>query len=116
LENFLYQTATDPTLRKDKRIPVLIQMKYYNGFLRQYLSVTSPHAQAATPTDTLLAYLLDDKHQQSFQTNKELELVGIQHLHPYLQQFIEQGRLVFLCDGMNELESNALQTVHNELI
>src|SRR5947209_11547254 len=35
LENFLYQMASDPALRKDKRIPVLIQMKYYNGFFRQ---------------------------------------------------------------------------------
>ncbi|HZU03067.1 MAG TPA: hypothetical protein VFA10_25590, partial [Ktedonobacteraceae bacterium] len=116
LENFLYQAVTHPSLRKDKWIPILIQMKYYNGFLRQYPLDALADTQAAIPRETLLAYLLDDKHQQSAQATKEPELPGIHHLRLYLRQFIEQGRIVFLCDGMNELESHALQTVHNELI
>jgi hypothetical protein len=116
LENFLYQAVTHSFLHNDKRIPVLIQMKYYNGFLRQYPLDALADTQAAIPIETLLAYLLDDKHQQSPQATKEPELPGIQHLRLYLRQFIEQGRIVFLCDGMNELESDALQTVHNELV
>jgi hypothetical protein len=115
LEHFLDE-ATSSALRENDRIPVLIQMKYYNGFLRQYRPDTSPDAQAAAATETLLAYLLDDKHEQNSQTTDESGLLSTQHLRPYLRQFVEQGRIVFLCDGMNELESDALQTVHDELI
>ncbi|MBV9690578.1 MAG: hypothetical protein JO202_12825 [Ktedonobacteraceae bacterium] len=115
LENFLYE-ATSSVLHENDKIPVLIQMKYYNGFLRQYPPDASPDGQTVPATDTLLSYLLDDKHEQKSQTTSEPELVSIRHLRPYLRQFVEQGRIVFLCDGMNELESNALQVVHDELI
>ena len=99
--------------RKTSRFPILIQMKYYNGFLRN-LRVASP-ASGAIPTETLLAYLLDEKHEQTSQAGKEPELVGLNHLHSYLPQLVAQGQIVFLCDGMNELESDALTIIHGEL-
>jgi hypothetical protein len=99
--------------QKTGKLPVLIQMKYYNGFLRN-LRVASPDPGVA-PTDTLLAYLLDDEYEQKSQEGKEPELVGLRHLRHYLPQLVEQGRMVFLCDGMNELEHDALTTIHREL-
>lgn len=114
LENYLYQ-VTRTVWRNNDKIPVLIQMKYYDGFFRQHLLDSSPDLQRTSSTETLFSYISDDKHKQSSQAPKELELVGMQHLRPYLQQLIGQGRVVFLCDGMNELGSNALQTVHGEL-
>lgn len=98
--------------QKTNKLPVLIQMKYYNGFLRN-LRVASP-VPAAPLTGTLLAYLLDEDDQKS-QAGKEPELVGLHHLRPYLLQLVIQGRIAFLCDGMNELESDALTIIHREL-
>ena len=113
LEYLLY-SMTEAGLQRTDSIPILIQMKYYNGFLRQHQPHTTATAQ--TSTETLLAYLLDNKHQQKAQQTKEPELVGMQHLRPYLRHFFSQGRILFLCDGMNELEINALKVVHDELI
>jgi hypothetical protein len=75
LEYLLY-TMTEGGLQSSECIPILIQMKYYNGFLRQY----QPATQASS--ETLLAYLLDNKHQHKAQQTKESELPGIQHLRP----------------------------------
>lgn len=99
--------------KRTSKFPIIIQMKYYNGFLRN-LRIASP-VPAAVPTGTLLAYLLDEEHQQKSQAGKEPELVGLSHLHPYLPQLVAQGQIVFLCDGMNELESDALTIIHGEL-
>src|SRR5947209_8930827 len=55
LENFLYQAA-DPSLLKDKRTAVLIQMKYYNGFFNQFPPNTPSSIQTAKPMGTLIAY------------------------------------------------------------
>jgi len=112
LEYAVYQ-AVSSGQQKTKKLPVLIQMKYYNGFLRN-VRVASPMSRAA-PGETLLAYLLDDEHAQKSQDGKKSELVGLNHLHSYLPQLIEQGQIVFLCDGMNELESDALTVIHREL-
>ncbi|HEY4034586.1 MAG TPA: hypothetical protein VGL94_11545 [Ktedonobacteraceae bacterium] len=112
LKYAVYQ-AVSSDLRKTNKLPVLIQMKYYNGFLRN-LRVASP-VPSETPTETLLAYLLDDEHEQKSQAGKETELVGLNQLHSYLPQLLVQGRIVFLCDGMNELESDALAIIHGEL-
>jgi hypothetical protein len=112
LKYTVYQAVSSGPQKKGK-FPILIQMKYYNGFLRN-LRVASP-VPSATPTETLLAYLLDDEHEQKSQAGKEPELVGLNHLRPYLPQFVAQGRIAFLCDGMNELESDALTIIHGEL-
>jgi len=112
LKYAVYQ-AVSSDQQKTNKLPVLIQMKYYNGFLRN-LRVASPVPSEAS-TETLLAYLLDDKHKQKSQAGKEPELVGLNHLHPYLSQLVVQGRIVFYCDGMNELESDALTIIHKEL-
>lgn len=112
LKYAVYQAVSSKP-RKINKLPVLIQMKYYDGFLRN-LRVTAPGSGEAS-TETLLAYLLDSKHAQKSQTGKEAELIGLHHLRSYLPQLVRQGRIAFLCDGMNELESDALATIHGEL-
>lgn len=108
LEYFLYQ-ATKSARRDYSRIPVLLQMKNYNGFFQQSQSAAEDTQQAK-----LLAYLLEDKAHSK--ATKDSELVGIHHLRPYLKQLVEQGSIVFLCDGMNEIEPDVLPPVHAELI
>src|SRR5262249_2170718 len=116
----VYQAVSKARKRRTK-VPVLIQMKYYNGFLRN-LRVTSLEQDTtsapggAALTDTLLAYLLDGEHEQNLQAGKEPELVGLHHLRYFLHQFVAQGRIVFLCDGMNELENDALTVIHRGLM
>jgi hypothetical protein len=154
LKYAVYQAVNASQLKTGK-LPVLIQMKYYNGFLRNLRAASAepgpgagapnwnenaengvPQAPTAAgedeatrrepveaeaptpgsaPKDTLLAYLLDDQHEQKPQPGKEPELVGLQHLRHYLPRLVAQGRTVFLCDGMNELENDALAIVHAEL-
>jgi hypothetical protein len=132
----VYQAVSSDWLGISK-LPVLMQMKYYNGFLRNLRAApaagagtrpttgsatagtaTRPApdaAGAALPTNTLLAYLLASEHEPGPQAGKEPELVGLHHLRQYLPQLAAQGRLVLLCDGMNELEHDALVIVHDEL-
>jgi len=128
LKYAFYQAVSTPQPIAGK-LPVLIQMKYYNGFLRNLRAASAEAGVGATdeqaeadarepetvPKDTLLAYLLDAQHDQKLQAGKEPELVGLQHLRHYLPRLVAQGRIVFLCDGMNELENDALTIVHEEL-
>ena len=113
LKYAVYQAVSSDQLHRENKLPVLIQMKYYNGFLRN-LRVALPASEAA-PSETLLAYLLDDEHEQKSQSEKEPELIGLRYLRPYLLKLMSEGRLVLFCDGMNELESEALTAVHEEL-
>src|SRR5260370_26590842 len=84
LKYAVYRAVSTARQRKNK-LPVLIQMKYYNGFLRN-LRVTSLEQNTASAqggpalTDTLLAYLLDGEHEPKLQAGKEPELGGVQHL------------------------------------
>lgn len=110
--NYAVYQAVRGARPRTSKLPVFIQMKYYNGFLRNVRAAAAESGADAPPTDTLLAYLLD-AHQP--QAGKEPELVGLQHLRPYLPQLLVQGRLVLLCDGMNELENEALAIIHGEL-
>jgi hypothetical protein len=117
LKYAVYQ-AVSSDQSKGNKLPVLIQMKYYNGFLRNS-RVASP-APSVAPSETLLAYLLDDEDEQNAHAGKEPELIGLKHLRPYLRQLVAQGQIVFLCDGMNELECDpqaidALTIIHGEL-
>src|SRR5260221_368979 len=120
LKYAVYQAVSKARQRKTK-IPVLIQMKDYNGFPRNLRATSLEQKTASAPggaalTDTFLAYLLDDKQEQKLQAGKEPELVGLHHLRYFLRRLVAQGRIVFLCDGMNELENDALTLIHGELM
>src|SRR5260221_12726495 len=112
LKYAVYQAVSKARQRKTK-IPVLIQMKYYNGFLRN-LRVTSLEQNTtsapggAALTDTLLAYLLDGEQEQKLQAGKEHELVGVHHLRYFPHRLVGPRRVAFLCGGLSDWERDAL--------
>ena len=96
-----------------KKIPILIPMKYYDGFLTRKDIHSATLDMNMLQPQTLLAYLLEShSHDRNMKRN---EVVGIQHLRPYLRLLIEQGRIMFLCDGLNELSTTSLDNVCAEL-
>lgn len=93
-------------MRGNVRIPVFIPMRNYNAFLKKTHSlqgrgITIP----STDNGTLLDFLL-----------YEGELSPVRHLRPYLKRLIEQGGTLFLCDGLNEIDSYHLEQVTRELV
>lgn len=111
LEKYLF------TLKKGK-IAILIQMKYYDGFVSKNVQSNAPSQEAGSQARTLMTYLLEKKgtaaSQYEYQINPD-ELVGIQHIRAYLPLFIKRKRIIFLCDGLNELSVQSLTNVCQEL-
>lgn len=87
-----------------QRIPVYVPMKNYSLFLKQQFPLEQEDASHDLPSVTLLSYLQD------------CDLPGVHHLKPYLQKLSDQGRLLLLCDGLNEIDSNYLPLVCRELV
>ncbi|HEV2581508.1 MAG TPA: hypothetical protein VGT44_11715, partial [Ktedonobacteraceae bacterium] len=100
----------------NKPIPLYVSMREYNVALHEK-GILAPSSSAqrsfspSTPTEmlttirTLLTYLLQRSDQ-----------AGITYLQPYLEQLIEEGRLLFLCDGLNEVDTDWLGFVSWELM
>ena len=87
------------------KIPVYIPMKDYNVFLERAQPQQDDQKQALLYPPTLLAYLLEDS-----------DASGMKHIRPYLERLARQGRLRFLCDGLNELDSHFQERVCGELV
>jgi HEAT repeat protein len=94
-------------LLRRSRIPVYVPMKNYSLFLKQ-----QQHKAGSGKTipleDMSQVTLLDYLY--------ESDLPGMLTLRPYLQQLAQQGRLLLLCDGLNEIDSNYLAHVDHELV
>lgn len=87
------------------QIPVYVPMKNYSLFLkRQAVQSASDDIDAAARQMTILDFLYTS------------DLPGIKYLRPYLQRLAKQGRLLLLCDGLNEVDSNYLALVCAELV
>ncbi len=93
-------------LLKRDRIPLYIPMKNYSLFLKERQRVgtgnTMPLAEVAT--FTLLDFL------------QESDLPAITYLRPYLRALTDQGRLLLLCDGLNEVDGSYLEHIDRELV
>ena len=93
----VYQHDAFKRLRKliwsTDKIPVYVQMKDYNAFLKK-----------AEENLTFRNYLI---HKGA--------LAGIHHIRPHLDKLIQQGRILLLCDGLNEVDNSYLPTVCEEL-
>jgi len=87
-----------------RRIPVYIPMKNYSLFLKQKFPLEQEHDQQDIQPVTLVRYLQD------------CDLPGMRYLRPYLQKLFERGRLLLLCDGLNEIDNNYLPLVSRELV
>ncbi len=105
-------------LRGHARVPVYVPMKNYSLFLkllrmRSQAGVTNAvesdsgerdaSADELTKAITLLDFLY------------ERDLPGMVHLRPYLKQLMAQGRLLLLCDGLDEINSSYRDAVCTEL-
>lgn len=85
-------------------IPVYVPMKNYSLFLKQQIPLEQEQALDDLPPVMLFNYLYD------------CDLPGMHYLKPYLQELSEQGRLLLLCDGLNEIDSKYLPLVSQELV
>jgi HEAT repeat protein len=98
-----------------RKIPIYLPLKYYSLYLkaeqrgrppadRVVDEQEQPLPPSARPRDgTLLTYL------------STCELPGIPHLRPYLKKLLEQGRLILLCDGLDEVDPLYRATIAAEL-
>jgi len=87
-----------------RHIPVYIPMKNYSLFLKQKFPLEQEHGEHDIRPVTLFRYL------------QNCDLPGMRQLRPYLQKLSERGRLLLLCDGLNEIDSNYLPLVGQELM
>jgi HEAT repeat protein len=85
-------------------IPIYIPLKNYALFLKQKNPLGQEYADQDTSHVTLIRYL------------QSCDLPGMHYLRPYLQKLFERGRLLLLCDGLNEIDNDYLSLVNNELV
>lgn len=109
LRVYQYDAALHPfeLAFKRGRLPIYIPMKNYSLFLKKY-EQRAPLAQDTTESTSVQQVTLLDFLYAS-------DLPGIQHIKHYLQQLSDQGQLLLLCDGLNEVDSNYLTRVSEEL-
>ena len=81
-----------------EKVPIYVPLENYNLFLEMH-----EPAQGGEVEASLLDFLY------------VADLPGMHRLRPYLQKLVAQGRLVFLCDGLDELDTRYLSSVCTEL-
>jgi HEAT repeat protein len=93
-------------LSASDKVPVYIPLQNYSLFRERYQSL--PSDEAATrgdiPPTMLLIYLMQS------------DLPGMRYLKSSIVQLYKQGRLLLLCDGLNEVVSDYLPVVSEELV
>lgn len=87
-------------LYRSSRISLFIPLRNYNLFLKRYLA----SADDATEQTSLRSFLMSS------------DLPGLRRLRPYLPRLFEQGRLLLLCDGLDEIESSYRARVSRDLV
>jgi HEAT repeat protein len=88
-------------------IPVYVPMKNYSLFLKEYEQYV-PEMQELGATESPRRVTILDFLYAS-------DLPGMRHLRNYLSPLSKRGRLLLLCDGLNEVDSNYLTRVSEEL-
>ncbi|HZU69743.1 MAG TPA: HEAT repeat domain-containing protein [Ktedonobacteraceae bacterium] len=81
-------------------IPIYIPLSQYSLFLQALKETTSTEAMG---NGTLLDFLLSG------------DLPGLHHLRPYLNRLMARGRIVFLCDGLDEVDEQYQAVVNTEV-
>ncbi|TMD89421.1 MAG: hypothetical protein E6I79_08850, partial [Chloroflexi bacterium] len=102
-------------LRGQNSIPVYLPLKNYSAFIKSHneahaLSTEHNHpddqaaiSEASVQPVTLLDFIYEG------------DLEGTRHLRPYLNKLIQQGRILFLCDGLDEVDQRYRAAVGREL-
>ncbi|HAT44589.1 MAG TPA: hypothetical protein DCS90_05745 [Ktedonobacter sp.] len=102
-------------LRGQQKIPVYVPLKNYSVFIK---------AQNKTPTVSTEQHTLDDQNAISEAVAQQATLLdfliendfkAMRHLRPYLNKLLLQGRLLFLCDGLDEVDQQYRAAVGKEL-
>ena len=89
-------------------IPVYVPMKNYSLFLKEHEQYV-PEMQELGATESPRRVTILDFLYAS-------DLPGIRHLRNYLSPLSRRGQLLLLCDGLNEVDSNYLTRVSEELV
>ncbi len=84
------------------KIPIYIPLRDYSLYLGTH-DAGSPQEKHSAGTQSLLDFLYTS------------DLVGMYHLTPFLQKLVAQGRVLFLCDGLNEIDEKYRASVSMEL-
>ncbi len=84
------------------KIPLYIPLRDYSLYLETH-DTGSPQEEHIAGTQALLDFLYAS------------DLAGMRHLTPFLQKLIAQGRVLFLCDGLNEIDAKYRASVSMEL-
>ncbi|TMC21484.1 MAG: hypothetical protein E6J34_09510, partial [Chloroflexi bacterium] len=90
------------------RIPVYVPMKDYSLYLKRLYQEVAPAMEEGEDHKGLDVDLLDFLH--------ESDLPGMGYLRRYLKRLAAQGRLLLLCDGLNEVDGKYLSLVGDELV
>ena len=93
---------TRPLIFGRDKIPVYIPLRNYSLYLQNHDTMSFQDEQVVG-----VPSLLDFLHAS--------DLVGLHHLRPFLQQLAAQGRILFLCDGFNEIDEQYRVAVTGEL-
>jgi HEAT repeat protein len=98
---YLYRLARQgrALVRKRQRIPVFVSLNQYSLFLAQRQMTSDDTAGRVSLLDYLYAS----------------DALGMRHVRPYLRTLLGRGRLLLLCDGLNEVEAGQLDVVSAEL-
>ena len=79
------------------KIPIYIPMNKYNLYLDAQMNVASGE-ELSLGTHSLLDFMYSS------------DLVGMRHLRPYLHKLVAKGNILFLCDGLNEIDEQYRST------
>jgi HEAT repeat protein len=103
---YLYQFTTLQQSRLlilgRNRIPLYIPLRNYSLYLETH-NAGLPQEKAIEGTQSLLDFLYTS------------DLVGMHHLRPFLPKLKTQGRILFLCDGLDEVDHQFRAAVALEL-
>src|SRR6266550_2065407 len=87
-------------LGRDK-IPIYVPMHRYNLYLDTH-STGASGEELVLGTQSLLDFLYSS------------DLVGMNHLRPFLHRLVAKGNILFLCDGLNEIDEKYRSAVNVE--
>src|SRR5579885_3492382 len=106
LREYLYQSAQDRRgkIRGRERIPLYVPLPHYALYLKAHLQTDPETGQLLSPVVTIFDFL------------RETRLPGLTHLGPFLQRLSEKGRLLLLCDGLDEVDAESRSLIVDELV
>ena len=119
LQQYLYSAIQQrrALLRGQNKIPVYIPLKNYSLYLKstsQPQTLTTQEESVDRKDQTAIS---DELIQQAtlFDFLIDSDLEGMHHLRPYVKKLSGQGRFLFLCDGLDEVDSHYRAAVGREI-